>query len=432
MMVYVILVSISYNLYQSTLAAVLASAAFLYSRGVDLLALNTFYAYADSVLAAMEFVFLGLMVSYTANTLREDARSARLDLQMLKEEYADLSAVNEENVLIKNEYEERLLTSKTGFPKLYSLISRLMVQEPGRILLETMEVVSELVRTDTVAVYQGQAGSPWLRLVGALNDSSTMGGKTWNLSGFPRVYEAVRRGELYQGELGSGEPAAVLPIVCRGAPAAVVLIKTLPYGAACPQGGDVVFNQDLFRQFSQAFPGYSVQGLAMETDGFPPETLDMPGADIRFVRGWLGGRDTRFAWEDGRTVFPAATRGNAMEDGNLFAASSVLGAYGMVSHVFDVSALVSGEEGAAWDSEKRQVGLFESEILGSTPWLEGRTLSQTGGDVKSYLEMEYGWAKSGSRIELQCSGAAKGQAFFYDTGGRIADAQGLSYPCPSS
>lgn len=226
MMVYVILVSISYNLYQSTLAAVLASAAFLYSQGLDLLALNTFYSYADSVLAVMEFVFLGLMVSYTANTLREDAR---LDLQMLKEEYADLSAVNEENVLIKNEYEERLLTSKTGFPKLYSLISRLMVQEPDRILLETMEVVSELVRTDTVAVYQGQAGSPWLRLVGALNDSSAMGGKTWNLSGFPRVYEAVRRGELYQGELGSGEPAAVLPIVCRGAPVAVVLIKTLPY-----------------------------------------------------------------------------------------------------------------------------------------------------------------------------------------------------------
>lgn len=201
----------------------------------------------------------------------------------------------------------------------------------------------------------------------------------------------------------------------------------LAYGADCPQGGDVVFNQDLFRQFSQAFPGYSVQGLVMETDGFPPETLDMPGADIRFVRGWLGGRDTRLAWEDGHTVFPAATRGNAMEDGNLFAASSVLGAYGMVSHVFDVSALVAGEEGAAWDSEKRQVGLFESEILGSTPWLEGRTLSQTGGDVKSYLDIEYGWAKSGSRIELHCSGAAKGQAFFYHTGGRIAGAQGLSY-----
>ncbi|MEY8396565.1 NAD(P)-dependent oxidoreductase [Lachnospiraceae bacterium 45-P1] len=229
MMIYVILVSVSYNIYQSAMAAILASAAYLYGQNLSVLGLNTFYSYAESVLAVMEFVFLGLVVSYTANMLREENRSVRLDLGMLKEEYEDLKAVNEENVLIKNEYEERLLTSKSGFPKLYSLVSRLMVQEPDRILMETMQVISELIRTDTVAVYQGQAGSPWLRLVGALSDSSAMDGKTWNLSGFPRIYDAVIKGELYQGDLGSGEPAVVLSIICHDVPQAVLLIKTLPY-----------------------------------------------------------------------------------------------------------------------------------------------------------------------------------------------------------
>lgn len=229
LMIYVILISISYNIYQSALAAILASIACLYGQGQSILELNTFYSYAYSVLSIMEFLFLGLMVSYTANMLREDTRNVRLDLKMLKEEYEDLRAINEENVLIKNEYEERLLTSKSGFPKLYDLVSRLMVQEPDRILMETMQVISELIRTDTVAVYQGQAGSPWLRLAGALSDSSAMDGKTWNLSDSPRIYDAVMRGELYQGEFGSGEPAVVLPIVCRGVPEAVVLIKTIPY-----------------------------------------------------------------------------------------------------------------------------------------------------------------------------------------------------------
>ena len=229
LMVYVILISVAYNIYQSALAAVLASGAYLYGQGLSLLEMSTFYAYADTVVAFMQFVSLGLLVSYTTNTLRQDAWSVRLDLEMLKEEYEDLKAVNEENVLIKNEYEERLLTSKTGFPKLYDLISRLMVQEPDRILMETMQVISELVRTDTVAVYQGQTGSSWLRLVGALSDSSAMDGKSWNLINFPQIYRAVARGELYQGELGSGEPAVVLPIVCRDVPRAVILIGTLPY-----------------------------------------------------------------------------------------------------------------------------------------------------------------------------------------------------------
>ena len=229
LMIYVILISISYNIYQSALAAALAGAAYLYNQNLSLFALNTFYSYADSVLAVMEFVFLGLMVSYTTNMLREERRNVHLDLEMLKGEYEELKAINEENVLIKNEYEERLLTTKSGFPKLYSLVSRLMVQEPDRILMETMQVISELVRTDTVAVYRGQAGSPWLRLVGALGSSSAIDGKTWNLSRFPRIYDSVARGELYQGELGSGEPAVVLPIICRDAPEAVVLIRALPY-----------------------------------------------------------------------------------------------------------------------------------------------------------------------------------------------------------
>lgn len=227
--IYVILISVSYNIYQSTLAAALASAAYLYSQHLNILKLNTFYTYAGSILTVMEFVFLGLVVSYTISMLKETARNLRLDLEMLKDEYEDLSAINEENVLIKNEYEERLLTTKTGFPKLYGLVRRLMIQDPDRILVETMQVISNLVHTGTVAVYQGQAGSPWLRLVGALNDSSAMDGKTWNLSVSPRIYDAVARGELYQGELGSGEPAVVLPVVCRDIPVAVVLIKTLPY-----------------------------------------------------------------------------------------------------------------------------------------------------------------------------------------------------------
>lgn len=229
LMVYVILIAISYNIYQSALAAILASAAYLYSQNLSLLEMTSFHAYAGLVQTFMQYVSLGLIVSYTTNALKQNAWSVRLDLDMLKEEYEDLKAVNEENVLIKNEYEERLLTSKTGFPKLYDLISRLMVQEPERILMETMQVISELVRTDTVAVYQGQAGNPWLRLVGALSDSSTMEGKSWDLSNYPRIYTAVARGELYQGEMGSGEPAVVLPIVCRDVPKAVVLIKTLPY-----------------------------------------------------------------------------------------------------------------------------------------------------------------------------------------------------------
>lgn len=272
LIIYVILISISYNIYQSALAALLASAAYLYGQNMNVLELNTFYSYANSVLVIMEFIFLGLMVSYTANMLREEKRSVRLDLEMLQEEYEDLKAVNEENVLIKNEYEERLLTSKSGFPKLYSLVSQLMVQEPDRILMETMQVVSELIHTDTVAVYQGQVGSPWLRLVGALSDSSAMDGKTWNLSDTPRIYDAVMQGQLYQGEFGSGEPAVVLPIVCRDVPQAVLLIKTLPYEC------ETLYHVNLLKTMSLLL--WDVMEKALQYEELSREERYVKGTDI--------------------------------------------------------------------------------------------------------------------------------------------------------
>lgn len=202
----------------------------------------------------------------------------------------------------------------------------------------------------------------------------------------------------------------------------------LVYAADCPEDGQVVFNEAFVDRFSDGFPDYTVQGLAMETDHFFPEMLDVPGADISTVRGMLGSRNARLSWEDGRTVFPAVTKGNTMEDGNLFAICSILGAYGMVSHVFDAGMLVVGDgDTTAWDLDKNQISIFESEVLAHTLWLEGRTLSQTWADVRSYQDMDYGFTKNGNRIEINCSGIAKGQAFLYHTGGRIVKAEGLTY-----
>lgn len=201
----------------------------------------------------------------------------------------------------------------------------------------------------------------------------------------------------------------------------------LAYAANCPKDGKVLFDKEFTGRFSEAFPGYTVRSLVMETDTFSPEMLDVPGADVSSVRGMLKSRDMRLSRENGYTVFPAATEGNSMEDGTLFSICSVLGAYGMVSHVFDVHMMIAGGESAAWDSDQRQLGLFESEVLARAAWLEGRTLSQTGSDVKSYLDLDYGYIKNGSRMELYCSGAVKGQAFFYHTDSRIADAEGLTY-----
>ena len=218
---------------------------------------------------------------------------------------------------------------------------------------------------------------------------------------------------------------AILMTICKSA---LKFGGELTYAVDCQEDGKLVFNQEFIDGFSEIFTGYTVQGLTLETDNFSPEMMDIPGAKIRSVRGMLDSRDTRLSWEEGRVVFPVVTKGNTLDDGNFFAIYSVLGAYGMVSHVFDVHSLITKEEEpAAWDKDKLQIGYFESEILSRATWLEGRTLSQTEDTVRSYQEMDYGWTRDGSRLELDCGGAVKGQAFFYHTDSRIVAARGVTY-----
>lgn len=202
----------------------------------------------------------------------------------------------------------------------------------------------------------------------------------------------------------------------------------LAFGARCSKAGEVVFNRELIDDFATVFPQYTVGSLVLESDEFSSEMLDVPGADIQVVRGILAHDGALSAVEGTPAVFPAATKGNFLEDGNLLALCSVAGAYGLVSHVFDMDGFAAGaNDKGAWDSAKEQIGLFESEVLAKAPWFEGRALSDTKDDVKSYEELSFSWVVEGDRVELDCRGAVQGQAFYYHTDRRIADAEGVAF-----
>ena len=202
----------------------------------------------------------------------------------------------------------------------------------------------------------------------------------------------------------------------------------LIYAANCKDPGRICFNRQFIDEFEEVFRNYEIQGLALQSDHFTESMLEIPGTRIGFVRTRLDGEGAGFSCDKEYLEFPAATAGNSMEEGNLFAVTSVLASYGMISHVFDINTLIAEDEStASWDRDKKQIEIFESEILRNVSWLEKRVLSQTGDDIRSYLNLEYGWKKEAGRVELDCSNMVKGQAFYYRTDGKIADAEGLTY-----
>ena len=142
----------------------------------------------------------------------------------------------------------------------------------------------------------------------------------------------------------------------------------LIYAANCLDEDQIQYNQVFIDEFRSVFVNYRIQGLALQSDRLLEGMLTIPGSEIQAVRGHLGEEADSFSNSGSYFVLPAATVGNSMENGNLFAIASVLGAYGMISHVFDVNTLIAQDAAtASWDRDKRQLGIFESEILNQVP-----------------------------------------------------------------
>ncbi len=229
LLIYVVLISLFMGIRQSALAVILASCGYLFMQNISIFEMTNFYSYAESVLMIVEFVFFGICTSYTSDMLKENLGESQRNLKMVKSEYEELKEINKENVAIKMEYEKRILDSKSGLPKLYSVVNKIMVLQPERIFMEILNVISELINTRMVAVYKVNEKSSYLRLVNALNEESIISGKSWNLDNYPKIKAAIQRGELYQGNVWNKEPAVVVPISHEGKSIAVILIKALEF-----------------------------------------------------------------------------------------------------------------------------------------------------------------------------------------------------------
>lgn len=205
----------------------------------------------------------------------------------------------------------------------------------------------------------------------------------------------------------------------------------LIYETDCDRQSGVFVNQAFLDAFLETFPAYQINGLAVLSDDFSQEIMQLPGhGSIRMVRGKLEWENAGFQADEEQayTMFPAATYGNQMEDGNLFAVYSVLASYGMLSHVFDINEMIAkDEETASWEHDKKQLGIFEEKVLKQLSWLDRATLSQTELPVRSYLGLSYGWHRSGDTIFLDCSNMVRGQTFMFKTKDRIQSAKGVHY-----
>lgn len=228
LLIYVVLISLFWGVKQGAIAVVVSCAAFLFIKRGTIFEMTNFYLYVENLIHIVQYMFFGIIVGYTSDTLRNENMELRGQNESLQNRFDKLKEINKQTVQVKNEYEKRLLDSKESLPNIYSIIKRINVLDSERIFQEVLNVIRELVNTDTVAVYKYQEQKKYMRLLTALNEESMMEGRSWNISNYPRVKYAIDHLEQYEGDVWNNEPAMILPFSTSGDSKIVIVIKNMP------------------------------------------------------------------------------------------------------------------------------------------------------------------------------------------------------------
>ena len=204
----------------------------------------------------------------------------------------------------------------------------------------------------------------------------------------------------------------------------------LAYASDYEGDGPYYKNSRFMERFKNSFENYDIISLVMMNDGTVVDAVKELGGGIQAVRGSLQQDDPieRMAVEKDFWVFPKATSGVDMENGGLMSIASVLASYGYLSHAMDINLLVSMRENEpVWDEQKKQLELFETEVLSKTDYLNEVTLKGTQNIVNGYLNLTYTWKKTEDTIVLHADSFLDGQTFLYRTKGRIKSIDGAEY-----
>ncbi|MBP3912058.1 MAG: NAD(P)-dependent oxidoreductase [Niameybacter sp.] len=258
LLIYVMLVSLFLGLKHSSIAVVLASAGVFAIKGVNILEVTNFYSHVSTLLVIVEFIFFGLIISYTIDSFKQLLDENKKNQALLEEQFAELKAINDENVFIKQQYEKRILDTKTSLSILYTVMSQINALRQDQIFIKVLDVVSELMETNTVAVYKKTKNMPFLRLISSLNDHSSLGGKSFNIAFIPGMSEALEKGELFLGDIWRNEPALAVPIMCEGQCVAAIVIKEMPYGA------HTLYHMNIMRTLSSMITEAVVKAIEYE------------------------------------------------------------------------------------------------------------------------------------------------------------------------
>lgn len=194
-LLYVLLFAIVYGQQQATFSAVLAVCGYLFRQMYTRSGFEVIIDYNTYVWMAQLFI-LGLVVGYMRDQIRSIKKESGELEEHLSSQISGIKDINGSNVRVKDILEQQVIDQKDSIGKIYSITSRLDQYMSDEVLFYAVEMLTELLNTKDVAIYNVVNGD-YARLFSAASSQSRRLGNSIRYREMTPLYESLTERKVY-------------------------------------------------------------------------------------------------------------------------------------------------------------------------------------------------------------------------------------------
>lgn len=194
-LLYVLLFAIVYGQQQATFSAMCAVAGYLFRQMYTRSGFEVLMDYNTYVWITQLFI-LGLVVGY----MRDQIRTMRMESQELEDhlsrQITDIRDINESNIRVKKVMEQQLIDQRDGIGKIYSITKALDQRMPDEVMFYAVEILTELMGTRDVALYNVVNGD-YARIFSAASEKARSLGNSIRYRDMTEIYSELAEEKVY-------------------------------------------------------------------------------------------------------------------------------------------------------------------------------------------------------------------------------------------
>lgn len=227
--VYIVLIGVVYGTRQSLISVLLSiclvvSTKVFYGREI----VSLFYD-SQFLFTIASYLFVGLVIGFTTDKRKQEQDSIKSELLAEQENYEFLLNVYHDTCEVKNELQKQIIRNRDGIGRVYSVIRELDSDEPEEVLLNSVNVLENLIGSGHISIYVSNYDDDFRLLVESRGDKVNPL-RTLKLVDHPKLLQMVEKKDIYfNRKFHPGYPSMVAPIMYQSKVVALVTIDELPF-----------------------------------------------------------------------------------------------------------------------------------------------------------------------------------------------------------